>query len=283
VSICPIQKFTCRNRITQSSSFTAKRFLRTLGGMKARVEAGTDIAQIGAWDIRRDDGAFDNLSFKRRTAALREDSEAGFIFVIHTGADGGGPIDVYLDEPIPENVLRTLEKHSGEFRLRVPTGQLVIGGGEDYRSLKPKITGPDSIISLPAGDYRLGCYVGKEEEYEGLSKSTLLNALGADDYGYWRRRDNTGCLGFLSLPLSFAITTYAFNWKIAIPMSVVIVILWFHCRDWILKRNARYQQIDSVVQELRRQAEAKAPPTFVFELKRLQDHSTLKGGEIYLC
>jgi hypothetical protein len=251
--------------------------------MKARVEAGTDIAQIGAWDVSRDDGLFDKLSFKSRNAKLREDSEAGFIFVIHTGADGGGPIDVYLDEPIPENVLPALEKQSGEFRLRVPTGQLVIGGGEDYRSLRPKITGPDSIVSLPAGDYRLACYVGKEGEYEGVSKLTLLNALGADDYGYWRRRANTGCFGFLSLPVSFAIAAFAFNWKIAVPMSVVIVILWFHCRDWILKRNPRYQRIDSVVQELRRQAEAKAPPTFVFELKRLQDDSSLKGGEIYLC
>jgi hypothetical protein len=251
--------------------------------MKARVEAGTDVAMIGAWDASQADGALHKISYKRLMSTLHEDAVAGDLFLIHTGADGGGPIDVYVDEAIPDNVLLEIEKQPGEFRLRVPTGRLVVGGVEDYRSLKPKITGPDSIVSLPAGDYELGCYVGKEEEYDGVSKSTLLNSLGTDDYVYWRRRENTGCLGFLSLPLSFAIAVYAFNWKIAVPVSLVVVILWFHCREWILRHNARYQRIHSVVQELHRQAEAKAPPTFVFELKRLQDDSSLKGGEIYLC
>src|SRR5262245_32463007 len=132
--------------------------------MKARVEAGTDIAQIGAWDASRDDGAFDKSSFKRWMASLREDTEAGFIFVLNTGADGGGPIDVYIDEPIPESVLKNFDHLKGEFLVRVPSGRLIVGGVEDYRYSKRKITGPDSVVSIPAGDYQIRCYAPKVDE-----------------------------------------------------------------------------------------------------------------------
>jgi hypothetical protein len=45
----------------------------------------------------------------------------------------------------------------------------------------------------------------------------------------------------------------------------------------------RYQEIDKRVQEIYRQAKANSPPTFIFELKRLEEGSNLEGGEVNLC
>jgi hypothetical protein len=251
--------------------------------MKARVDTGTEIAQMGAWDATRDDGAFDNLSFKRRTAALREDSEAGFIFYINTGADGGGPIDVYLNEPIPEKAIRENKPLKGEFLIRVPSGRLVVGGVEDYRYSTRKITGPDSVVSIPAGDYKIQCYAPKVDEGSlyGVSNEVLKESIGADDYNYWRKREKAAAYGCLPFAL-FPALAYTFNWKIALAITVVTAVPWFYCRDQLLKRNARYQSIDKKIQEIYRQAQANAAPTFIFELKRLEEGSKLKGGAIDL-
>src|SRR4029077_9590788 len=219
-----------------NSCFTVRPFSNRLVGMKARVEAGTDIAQIGAWDASRDDGALDKLSFKRRTAALREDSEAGFIFVINTVPDGGGPIDVYIDEPILESALKENELLNGEFLIRIPTGRLVVGGVEDYRYSKRKITGPESVVSVPAGDYELHCYAPKVDEgsFEGVSNAVLKETIGAADYDYWRKREKAAAYGCLPFAL-FPALAYTFNWKVALGFSVGTAVIWFYCRQQILK------------------------------------------------
>src|SRR5687768_1653334 len=82
-------------------------------GMKARVDAGSDAAMIAAWDATRNDqplGASDE-----RASVLETDAADGHVFVLHTGADGGGKIDVYVDEAIPPDVAETLRAVPGSF------------------------------------------------------------------------------------------------------------------------------------------------------------------------
>jgi hypothetical protein len=202
--------------------------------MKARVEVGTDIAQIGAWDASRNDGAFDKISFKRWRASLREDTEAGLLFVLNTGADGGGPIDLYIDESIPESALKDNDRLKGEFLVRVPTGKLIVGGVEDYRYSKRNITGSDSVVSIPAGDYQIQCYAPKVDEgtFDGVWNAVLKETIGVDDYDYWRKREKTAALGCLPFAL-FPALAYALNWKIALAIAIGFTIVWFYCRQQI--------------------------------------------------
>src|SRR5260221_12587956 len=127
--------------------------------MRTRIEAGTDIAMIGAWDAGRDDGEPAKLSGKKFQAALNSDAEAGQLFFIQTGADGGGPVDVFVDEEIPPQLRRQIRLNPKEFLLRIGSGRMMVGGVEDYRSSQPRITGPDSVANIPAGDYELRCHV----------------------------------------------------------------------------------------------------------------------------
>ncbi len=62
--------------------------------MKRRIEAGTDIAMIGAWDASQNDTKLAGVGFKKLEQSLEADCAAARLFLLHTGGDGGGPVDV---------------------------------------------------------------------------------------------------------------------------------------------------------------------------------------------
>lgn len=248
--------------------------------MKSRVDAGTDSAMIGAWDASRNEPPFSAIPYKEVMRHLHEDARVGDLFLVHTGADGGGPIDVYVDERAPESALKQTTDE-GEFLIRVPSGRLVVDGVEYYRSSKRRITGA-GVISVPTGEYGLRCHVPTEPVPFGTpSKADLQTALGMADYRYWNHREWTGCAGYLLL-LLFPLLAFPLGWKVALSVSLPLVVSWFYGREAILKRNGRYQRINKAVNELYKEAAAKAPPTFIFELRRLESGTGLKGGEVML-
>src|SRR5438046_1464128 len=69
--------------------------------MHKRVDAGTDVAMIGAWDAARGALPFSADQQRRFSKSLAKEASAGHVFLIHTGADGGGPVDVFVDEDAP--------------------------------------------------------------------------------------------------------------------------------------------------------------------------------------
>src|SRR5688572_20003201 len=100
--------------------------------MYRRIEVGTDVAMIGVWDAARDATPRPWKSADELEAEAAE----GHLFLLHTGADGGGPVDVYVDADVPVEVLTTLKPLGREFLVAAPSGRLVIGGVEDYRAVK---------------------------------------------------------------------------------------------------------------------------------------------------
>jgi hypothetical protein len=131
---------------------------------KYRVDVGTDIALIGAWDQSQNRNVLPALPFAQHRANLTSDAELGRVFLLQLGGDWGGPIDVFVDTEVPRSHRSKFKKLEGKFLVAVPTGRLVVGGAEDYRSEHAKITSEKSVISLPAGDYQLQCYCAKNEE-----------------------------------------------------------------------------------------------------------------------
>ena len=249
--------------------------------MRARVDAATDVAMIGAWDASRNESPVSRRFGKDWERTLEDDLDRGHLFLIRTGGDCGGPIDVYLDTEIPGAELAHGRAIEGEFLISIPSGRLIVGGVEDYRNQKPQITSDKSVVSVPAGEYALRCFVGLEgEAVQGASASALENALGRDDYRYYRKVQQSGCLGFLT-PLLFPIIAFRYGWKIALAGTAVILLGYFHVREQILKRIARYKRIEETVDEVLRRARETEPPLFILKLRPVEQGTNLKGGSVY--
>jgi hypothetical protein len=249
--------------------------------MTSRIDAGSDIAMIGAWDAGRNDSALTKASGRKLDEALEQDATAGDIFLIHLGGDGGGPIDVYVDSPIPTEALAEMRAMDREFLLRVPSGRLIVGGVEDYRSDKPKITGPNSVVVLAPGDYALRCHIGPNEgNFAPPTSKELKAALGEEDYAYLSRIDKLRLLGY-ALVLLFPVLTFPLGWKWALLITLGVFFGYFYMQEeLVVKRNDRYQGILEKVNRLFGKAKQKERPMFILDLRRIPEPLNLTGGSI---
>jgi hypothetical protein len=236
--------------------------------MKARFDAGTDVAMIGAWDARRGAQPFSANEFKRLSEVLDAESAAGHIFVVHTGGDGAGPVDVYIDEPVPSGLAARLTPIGGEFVLALPSGTLVVDGAELYRSPKATVTTP--AVTVPAGDYTLRCYEATEKEGAPPSERGLEAIVGPDELRYYDRVTRGGCaIGALLLLLLPALWPLL-GVKVAFAVTVAVVVVYFNVREWMLRRNQRFLRLRDTITTLRLE---QAEPTFVLELRRSSGHT----------
>jgi hypothetical protein len=252
--------------------------------MKARIDAGTDVAMIGAWDEGQGAQALPTQPYPQLMKTLEADSKLGGLFLILTGADGGGPIDVYIDEAVPHPLRKRLRRFKSEFLVCVPSGRLVIGGAEDYRSAQPRITDAASVVEIAAGDYALRCYCIRDAEDDGAdipSQDELRAAVGDDDYRYYRKLENLSLRGLLIL-LAFPALAYFFGWIVALFATLLPLGVYAHVQERLRNSDARYQRIAQSINESCKQSWAKGTPTFAFEMRRLADRGTLTGGIIEL-
>ena len=241
--------------------------------MKARFDAGTDVAMIGAWDAQRGLQPLSADEFKRLSETLDAEASDGHLFVVHTGGDGGGPVDVYIDEPIPEPTLDGLTPLGDACILALPSGTLLVDGVEQYRAKKPEVARTNAAAAtVPPGDYALRCWVTKDEEGEAPQRfeRDLEAIVGADELRYYERTTRLGCLAALALLLLFPLLLLFLGWKIAAVVTIVVVVAFFNVREWVLRRNPRFTRLRKAVTAFRL---GHAEVTFVMELRRVESRA----------
>ncbi len=251
--------------------------------MKMRVQAGTDIAALGAWDASRNDSSLARLSASAFSKALESEAAAGNLFLIRTGGDGGGPVDIFVDAEITEEVRKQSRPIKGEFLISLPTGQMVVGGAEDYRSDKPRTVSQDSVVTVPSGDYSIRCRVGKEEGgCDPPSRAQLESAMGREEYRYYRRVQNLALAAYFGTPGVFLMLTVVLGWKRALaPSAVAGAILYVAFRLWT-RRDERFKRASKAEQDCWREARQREAPSLILELHKVSNTSGLKGGSIHL-
>jgi hypothetical protein len=233
---------------------------------------------IGAWDAQRGAQPFTPEENKQLSNTLDAEADRGHLFVLHTGGDGGGPVDVYIDEPAPADALASLTPLEGEFILALPSGTLVVDGVEYYRGKKPDSRRADRTATVPPGDYALRCYVAKDEEAAAARvERTLESVVGSDDLRYYERINRSGCVTGLLLLLLFPILTPFVGPKWAFTIMVIVVLGFFQVRERILRRNTRFAQLSGRIMAFRLNRQE---PTFVLQLRRVEDRGALSGGSI---
>jgi hypothetical protein len=244
--------------------------------MKARIQAGTDIALIGAWDASCN--ARPLAASANQRAVLEADAAEGHLFLLETHADGGGAIDVYVDQAIEQEVLARLRPVPADgkpFLLAVPTGALLVRGAEDYRAGAPIATTDRSVVRIPPGDYGVRCYAPTDPEREPASEAELRKLVGEGDLAYYDRTNRAGCLIGVLLLLLFPINLFPFGWVTALAITVVVVLAYFALRAKLLERNERYQRLHKVIPPFRLRTE---DPWLVLELRRVPARAGLAGG-----
>lgn len=233
--------------------------------MKNRIEAGTDIAMIGAWDASRNDSALAGMGSKKLLQSLEADCAAARLFLLHTGGDGGGPVDVYVDAAIPGAVRKKYRAAQREFLISVPSGRLVIGGMEDYRNGSAKITGADSVVNLPSGDYALRCLAPKGEVYaETPTRAELEAKVGAADFKYHRRIQTVALTAYFGVPVLFVILCFVLGWKRALAVAAAVGLISYGMVR-LISTNERFRRVSRAENELWQQAEQRGlPSSFTF-------------------
>ena len=247
--------------------------------MKARFDAGTDAAMLGAWDAQRNAQPFTSSDIRRFSATLDAEAVAGHIFLLNTQADGGGPIDVYIDETIPSEFQENLEPLGGEFLLALPSGALIVDGAEYYRAPKPDRSLSNRVVTVPPGDYAARWFTPTNDEEQPRSEVDLARLVGKEELTYYDRMNSSGCIVGASTLLLFPILWYSVNWIAAAIATPVVFLSFFHIRAWVLRRNARYTDLSNTVDSFRLEHKQ---PTFVLELRRITDRAGLKGGSVSL-
>jgi hypothetical protein len=186
-------------------------------------------------------------------------------------------MEVYVDESISPDVQDKLIPVSDEFLLNLPSGKLVVDGVEHYRASPP--VGSNGSVAVPAGHYSVRCYIAKDTDQPPKSEEALRTLVGSAELAYYDRMNAAGCVGGASTLLLFPTLAFPLGWKVALAVTVVVFVSFFHVREWVLKRNARYQRLDKVVPAFRREHQ---DPLFVFELRSIRDRGVLKGGSVSL-
>jgi len=244
--------------------------------MYVRFDVGTDVAMLGAWDASRGAQIATKAEWKQWSDLLEADAEAGQIFFMKTGGDGGGPVDVYIDQPVPTGVLEDLTRVEGEFLLSLPSGDLIVDGAEYYRTAKgaPKANQPARVRP---GDYALRCYEWADPEAPPKSEKELERIVGHADIAFYDRMNHMGCGLGIAMLLLFPLWWYLWGFPIALPLTVVSFVGSFHVHRWIKKRNKRYQRLLQIIPTYRLD---RADPAFVLELRYVSDRAGLKGGSV---
>jgi hypothetical protein len=247
--------------------------------MKARLDAGTDVAMIGAWDAQRGAQPFTTEEFERLSDSLEAEADAGHAFFLRTKADGGGPVDVYIDEPIPAELLERLTPLGDAFVLALPSGSLMVDGAEYYRPKKPDAAMSARAVTVPAGDYALRCYAAKDEEPAQTPRPEreLEAILGKEDLRYYERVTRGGCVTGLLLLLLLPALWPLFGLKVAFAVTAVTFVGYFIVREQVLRRNARFARLRETITAFRLGHDE---PVFVLELRRVPNRAELTGGSV---
>jgi hypothetical protein len=178
--------------------------------------------------------------------------DAGVLIRFPTGADGGYLLFAYVDQPIPENVLRFCDLEDAiQGDIALPGGTLAFGGIESvWRNYKPNAN-IRSDASVPPGNYSVVSYRTEipDEEF----KSARNRALSKKE----RRFRAIPSFVFPICLLSFVIAGAIQQYFLAAAIVTVLAVWWrwFRRRPMyrflLAKEKEVHLQFPSIVAELK--------------------------------
>nr|AYM53807.1 hypothetical protein [Archangium sp.] len=241
-----------------------------------RIDAGTDIACVGIWDAE-----LPPAKHSIEGEALNASAARGELLPIYTHADGSYPLRILVEEPfVPPEEQRfvTLER---EFGLDLRSGTALVGGCEDFRNPRPRITTDRDRIRVEPSWYRARVHLNVTDGdlLEALAHTEAEKALTSEEHARYRqlgKHYNRGCaLQLIAVALGIgSVLIRGVAGLVGGAMAVLLMAAAFWSRR--LGRTG----YDALHRRYQRALEAAHPPTIVLELHRAE--GPLPGGSVAL-
>jgi hypothetical protein len=201
---------------------------------------------------------------------LEQLAETGRLFLMTSDDPVYFHVDLYVDEPVPDEVDRLFTGRSGAHLLRAPTGRLVVSLPADNTLRDPA---PDSFaqtVEIPVGDYAVSVRDRAVADVQAHDRQ-LREAIGQDDWRFYNRVNWTGALGCPTLGFAVLLALVPFIrhelWPLLLLGAVPLASF------GLMSLLPRYRRVRTVERRLE-----SSLPTFVVSLSRLASTDGLSGG-----
>ena len=245
--------------------------------MTIRIEMVTDIAGVGVWDP----GVDVPEEPKDYRALIESEAQAGRLFFIDTGGDGGYLSDIYVDERPDPGILALYNTPDRAYLIESQSGRLIAGGLEDLGNAHPQITTAEDEFNVTPGRYALRFYDLDYEQFD----AHLRDQIGEADLTYYNSRFDgctQGCLifivAFILGPVSWALTdVYPWLWLVTAGFFI-LGVAYVTIRMRALDKDGRYHDIHQRIGAF----EERYPP-FIMVITPLTANEQVEGGWHELC
>jgi hypothetical protein len=168
------------------------------------------------------------------------------------GADVGGAVDLFVDEDVPADMVAESSPVRDQRTVVVRSGEVAIDGIEHFAT-EGQSTDLPSRGQIPNGTYLTKIRVTKNEDElpEPKSEKEIRRLLGADNVVFHEKTNLKTLLIGLSTLLLLPILLFVVRWYVAVPVTLVVFIGYFHVAQWWLKRNPRFQKVDAQIGAMR--------------------------------
>lgn len=238
-------------------------------------DAGTDVATVGVWDRKWSAEDFLKKTGKGIGGGLQWQealARDGGAFYISTGADGSYPMALYVNQPVPAELLAKYRSYNQGYGLHVESGTVIVGGMEDCGRAKRAITSDKDEVQLAPGWYQVRLHENCAAEVDDPGKDERLAGLTPRErrvYTWYNRLMPCGCLPMVVGAILLLSKKYL--WGLGVAGGG---ILWMVAVGVIFSKLLGHDEITKKVRGVEL-----ANPAFILELQSVP--GPLPGGWIH--
>ncbi len=216
------------------------------------------------------------LEFSWKNDSAEEAASRGQLFYVQLEGDGGGPLEVFVNETVPEKILETVRTINRRYKLKLETGKATVGGVEDFGAKKRAIA---EDFNIEPGTYAVRCHL-PDEKYLNRGEREPVLLKGPWMYRFLYRLTNwfvaAAILGFLLSIGTLCVVDDPGNSLFAFVSAMVMVVGIVGLIGLRFVPGVRRVGM----QDVAKRTEGEAP--MIFELTASNDDADLMGGFVLM-
>ncbi len=187
--------------------------------MSYKLAVVSKTVAIGIWDSNFENTGPDAVigNMQKHSDNLNKQTSQGELSYIYTGIKEDFPLEIFVNEYVPTELLKRYKTHKESFLLKAPSGNLVVEDLLEFKGEGQPLSEGVNKLSLSPGNYKLTIH---EFEYD----KDLENHIGKGNLDYYNsKRKRNKILIWAALGLAATIC-FCSTWYYAlIPIGMLIL------------------------------------------------------------